>query len=162
MMGRADSQLVVPFSQQIVRDICRLGGRDSFRSLAILSSICLRNFWALDFLLAFSHLVSGLTTSDRSRNKLTRGPAIVSQVEYCSVLLSFGFEIPRPLRWAGSANNSLSFFLGAFWPMRFGIKILLIVSSSGLISSSMFGVDLAKYVHLLDRPCVSAAKAACG
>ena len=51
MMGRADSQLDVPFSEQIVRDFCRLDGRDSLSSLAFLSSICLRNFWALDFIL---------------------------------------------------------------------------------------------------------------
>ncbi len=78
------------------------------------------------------------------------------------MLLSLGIEIPRPPRRAGSANSSLSLSLGAFWPVRFGINILLIVSSSGLINSSMFGVVLAKYVHLLDRPCVSAAKDACG
>ena len=77
------------------------------------------------------------------------------------MLLSLGFE-PRPPRRAGSANSCLSLSLGAFWLVRFGIKIVLIVSSSGLISSSIFGVVLAKYVHLLDGPCVSAAKAACG
>ena len=67
----------------------------------------------------------------------------------------------RYLDLAGSANSCLSLSLGAFWLVRFRIKIVLIVSSSGLIRSLIFGVVLAKYVYLLDRPCVSAAKAAC-
>ena len=72
------------------------------------------------------------------------------------MLLSLGFEIPRPPR---RANSCLSLSLGAFWLVRVGIKIVLIVSSSVLIRSLIFGVVLAKYVHLLDRPCV---RAACG
>ncbi len=51
------------------------------------------------------------------------------------MLLSLGFEIPKPPRRAGSANSCLSLSLGAFWLVRFGIKIVLIVSSSGLIRS---------------------------
>ncbi len=61
------------------------------------------------------------------------------------MLFSLGFDIPRPLRRAGSANSCLSWSLVAFWPVRFGIEILLIIQRF----SEFFDV-LARYVHLLE------------
>ena len=68
--------------------------------------------------------------------------------------------MPRPPSRAGSANKFLSVSLKAFWPVRCGRKTLRMVSSRGLMSSAMFGVVLARYVHLLVSPCVNAANAA--
>ena len=51
-MGRAESQLEAPFSEQIVRAFCSLVDRSSFRSFAVLASYCLWNFRALFLILA--------------------------------------------------------------------------------------------------------------
>ena len=70
--------------------------------------------------------------------------------------------MPRPPSRAGSANKFLSVSLKAFWPVRCGRKTLRMVSLRGLMSSAMFEVVLARYVHLLVSPCVNTANAACG
>ncbi len=75
------------------------GSTVALSSLAFLSSICLRG-------VGFH---SCLFTLDFGSDHICRIIAIVSQVEYCSVLLSLGIEIPRPPRRAGPVV--LSFFV---------------------------------------------------
>ncbi len=52
-------------------------------------------------------------------------------------------------------------FVKGILTVSFGRKTVLMLSSSGLNRFSIFGVVRAKYVHLLEKPCVKAAKAQC-
>ena len=73
-----------------------------------------------------------------------------------------GLVMPSPPRRAGKARRSLYWSLKGFWPVSDGRKCCRMVVSSGFIMSSMFGIVLDRYVHLLARPWVNAAYAACG
>ena len=64
--------------------------------------------------------------------------------------------MPRPPRRAGRASRSRSVSFGALWPVRAGRNLCLIASSNGFKRLPISGVVLARYVHLLVRPCVKA------
>ena len=71
--------------------------------------------------------------------------------------------IPNPPRRAGIAIRSRRVSLKAFWPVIAGSSLCLTTFFlRGLSKTSMFGVVLARYVHLLTIAHVSAAYAACG
>ena len=77
-MGRAESQLEAPFSEQIVRAFCSLVDRSSLRSFAVLASYCLWNFRALfSFLLELPLFQVHMSLTGPEY----RGAEIVSHVE---------------------------------------------------------------------------------
>ena len=64
-MGRAESQLEAPFSEQMISAFFSLMGRFSFRSFAVLA---LWNFRALFLNLVWAAFTSGAYISDWSRD----------------------------------------------------------------------------------------------
>ena len=70
-IGKAESQLDAPFSEQMVRVFCSLMDRFSFTSFAVLTSYCLWNFRALFLSLVWVAFTSGVYSSNWSRIKRT-------------------------------------------------------------------------------------------